>query len=216
VAVGAGSVWASVYAAPAALSDPEPVIGPVVARFDAGTGQLQALIRLPHPAANAVSVNPHGVWLAAADDGRTVMRIDPASNSGRDFASIGEPSFIHSLGSDASSIWITHVETRARPGKLTLDLVRVDATTGRVTKTGIPTANVVVGDGEVWFAGYDRDLKTGTDDPGFVGQVDPSTGHILRAAHVAATELQELKLAVDAHAVWVLNLATSTLTRIAS
>ena len=198
LAVGAGSAWASFYA--------DAALGPEVARFDARSGQVQATIRLSHTT-DLLAINAQGVWMAASDDGKTVIRIDPVTDVASAFVSLGEGTFVHSLGAGASSVWLTHVETSQRGAKRSpvLDLVHIEATNGAITRTGIPTANVAVAGDQVWFAGYDPDLSLKTADPSTVARVDPTTNRIVRATHVEVTEAQQLDLAVDAHEVWVLN-----------
>jgi hypothetical protein len=206
LAVGAGSAWVSFYQ--------DPATGPEVGRFDARSGQLEATIRLSHTS-DVLSINQQGVWLAASEDGRTLIRIDPVTNVAGDFVSLGAPSFIHSLGASTNAIWLTHVESsRAADGQPNLDLVQVDTASGAITRTGIPTANVAVAGDQVWFAGYDPQFKLNTADSSVIGRVDPATHKISQATHVDATALQSLDLAVDANGVWVLNPGIPRLWRI--
>ncbi len=191
LAVGAGSAWVSFYA--------DAASGPEIARFDARSGQVQGMIRLSHTT-DVLAIYAQGVWMAASDDGKTVIRIDPVTDVASAFVSLGKGTFVHSLGAGTNSIWLTHVETSQRGGepRPVLDLVHIDATNGAITRTGIPTSNVAVAGDRVWFAGYDPELSLRTADPSTVARVDPTTHRIVRATHVEVTEAQQLHLAVDA------------------
>jgi hypothetical protein len=185
IGAGAGSVWA--------------YFGALLLQVDPATGAVARVANLPTAPsiANGIFGDEHRVWIVR-NGGTTlgVWEIDVQSMAARDFASL-PGGFIQSAAFDGTTIWLTEFDgTRA-------DLFAIDAQSGAVRRTGNATTNVVTGGGRVWFQGFAAAYAAATH-PGWVVEVDPSTGAPERIGAIDYAGTSPPTLAADATTLWVL------------
>jgi hypothetical protein len=205
IAFGDGAVWLSMGAMPVVELDPH-------------SGAVLATIPLPGNGAetNGGVLTPFdrfGLWLVGGDSGTTVMLVDPAKRRAESVVSFGS-GFSQSLAADDTNAWTTHFAGRP----VRLDLWRIDlAHPNDAVAAGIPTTQVAVGDGQVWFLGYEPGLQA--DDPanhyGVVGRIDPKTLKVVGMTELPGLGvLDDLQLFVADGSAWVFHDAAGTITRI--
>ena len=182
-----------------------------LARLDPKTGAQVARIALPaNLGANGLAVNSKGLWVVAWGD-TPVMRVDPATNTASVVARF-PGGFAQSIAADEDYVWTTHVHSPSP-----LDLARIDAADPTTTtSTHIPTADVAVGDGEVWFFGWEPGEKAASprNHHGLVGQVDPVTLKVLHVADLPVAPFDDTSLVVADHAAWVVDSTQATVWRV--
>jgi hypothetical protein len=183
LAVGAGYVW-SLY-------------GSRIDQLDRTTGALRATTTLPIWGDHIVA-NGQGVWIVGGSPGNTVVAIDAGTLEGTEVAAL-PAGYVQSATINLGVIWLTESH-----GAATIELIKVDPRTGHVIFTGIPTANVASGAGELWFQGF---VGPALPDPrpGAVVELDPTRVHAKRVASVGLGSSSSPPLAVDSNAVWILS-----------
>ena len=140
-----------------------------VARLDAATGEIQALIDVGDPGAvqdmpsdpHGVATGEAGIWVGNAAAG-SVARIDPSTNTIAE--SIPVPVKPYALALDGSSLWVTSF--------LDDRVVRVDLESGSVVadlEVPKPTG-IAIGFDSVWVVNH-RDDK--------LARIDPTTDEIV-------------------------------------
>jgi hypothetical protein len=205
IAFGDGVVWVSMGTMPVVELDPR-------------TGGIVATIPLPENGAetNGEVLTPtdrFGLWVVGGDSGTDVMLVDPSTHRAEAVTSFGA-GFTQSLAADDTTVWTTHFA--GNPARL--DLVRVDLAHPTDAKVaGIPTPQVAVGDGQVWFLGYEPGLRAA--DPanhyGVVGRIDPKTLKVVGMTELpGVSSLDELQLFAADGSAWVFHYAAGTITRI--
>ncbi|MGH9224285.1 MAG: hypothetical protein ACRD2W_11020 [Acidimicrobiales bacterium] len=183
LAVTTGAVWV-------ALRDGS---GDRLVRLDAGTGRLVTAIALP--GAPAALAGGDAVWVGT-DEGRLV-RVDPGSNRLTTDADLGAA--VLDVAAERGSVWAS-----ARTRGHTVDLLRIDATSGEVAaRTGIPVSVVETGRGRVWVANYGYPPPAFT---GFIAELDPATTTLARTTSVLTVSNNGISgLAVGESTVWAVN-----------
>ncbi len=140
-----------------------------VARVDAATAEIQALIEVGDPSAipdlmsdpHAVAAGEAGIWVAKAAE-RSVGRIDPATNAVAE--SIPLSVVPHALALDGATLWVTSF--------LDDRVVRVDLETGEVVADIIvpkPTG-IAIGFDAVWVVDHRDDT---------IARIDPETNEVV-------------------------------------
>ena len=164
IVVGAGAVWS--------------LHGDQLTKFDPQTAAVAGNVRLDGQYFDGgIVASDTGVWLV----GVPILAVDPSSMETREIATV-EPGYIQSSTIDGDTIWLT--EAHGGGGRdPVIELVRIDTTTGEVTYTGVPTYNVVAGQGRVWFQGF-AGLQVSDTHSGYAVEVDPATHQMLRAAAI--------------------------------
>lgn len=133
LAFGFGSVWV-------------PVCGkkPLLARVDVQTNRITAVLPIaPAGPEGGITASDDSVWMVTARDGRTLSRIDPATNAVRQKISI--PAGSYNPLSSGRTVWITSVEKDL--------LTAVDAASGNVLASvpvGPKPRFLAAGGGSVW------------------------------------------------------------------
>jgi hypothetical protein len=183
LAAGAGYVWS--------------LSGTRLDQLDRATGALMETTTLAVSADRILS-NGGEVWLVENGERTGVSELDPANMGITQMVSL-PGGFVQSAGIDGSTIWLTE----AHGSGPTIELIRVDTSTGGVTFTGVATTNVAAGGGRVFFQGF-AGAKLSTTHPGWVVQVAPSDGQPMRAARIDDAGITPPVLAVDPMNLWVL------------
>ena len=205
LAFGDGGVWLSEGNLPVVELDPR-------------TGSVLATITLPQNGAETngevrTVVDRFGLWLVGGNSGTTLMLVDPATQRANAVTSFGS-GFTQSLAADDTYVWMTHYS--GNPARL--DLARVDlAHPGVSAAAGIPTAQVAVGDGEVWFLGYvpAKKADAAANHPGVVGRIDPKTMKVIGVTDLGfGSASLNPQLFVARGSAWVYDSNTQTITRI--
>ncbi len=168
-----GAFLQMVQSARAIAADPSnvnpPLSGAPTASNASSTADVIARLPLPHPDAQTASdgqtaVTSGAIWVADAR-GSYLVRIDVATNTVTDVPI--EPA---SLAAGDAGLWMISPVGGA-PGPATMDLSRVDLTTGRVARVASvpPIGRIAVGLGAVWQAADD------------IRVYDPDSGTLLRS-----------------------------------
>jgi hypothetical protein len=183
LAAGAGYVW-SLY-------------GNRLDKIDRTTGALLATTTLPFWGDHIVA-NGQGVWIVEGSPGIAVVAINAGTLEGTEIAAL-PAGYVQSATINRGVLWLTESH-----GTVTIELIEVDPGTGDVTFTGIPTANVASGAGELWFQGF---VGPAPPDPrpGAVVELDPTRKRPKRVASVGLGSSSSPSLAVDGNAVWILS-----------
>jgi virginiamycin B lyase len=143
VAVGAGAGWVASGRG-------------AVARIDAASNRVAAVIKLPHQGPEGIAVAGRIVWVA--EGGHGVARIDAASN--RLLGTVRLDVQAERVAADGGTIWVGG-PTTDRSFETAGAVARIDAAAGRVREivpSGLPTG-LAAGVGAVWIT--ERDAAGG-------------------------------------------------------
>jgi virginiamycin B lyase len=135
VAVGAGAGWVATSRG-------------AVARIDAASNRVVAVIRLARQGAEGIAVAGRSVWVA--EGGRGLARIDAATN--RLLRTIRLDFYADRVAADGGTIWVGGPTTDPIV-EMAGAVARIDAATGRVRElvpSGLPTG-LAAGVGAVWI-----------------------------------------------------------------
>jgi DNA-binding beta-propeller fold protein YncE len=139
VAVGAGAGWVATARG-------------AVARIDAASNRVVAVVRLPRPDPAGIAVAGRIVWVAQGGHG--LARIDAATN--RLLGPVRLRLRADRIGTDGATLWVGGRSTD-RDVEMAGAVARVDAATGRVRQvvpSGLPTG-LAAGVGGVWVSERD-------------------------------------------------------------
>jgi hypothetical protein len=166
-----------------------------------------------HPVAFAF--NHSGTWVVGGDAQTKLLHIAPGSTKATVVTDFG-PGLGTSVAADDTYVWTTHWS--GDPERL--HLVRIDATNPTVAvDVGVPTPQVVVASGQVWFAGYitgGNDQLAGPFHP-VVGRIDPETMKVIGVADVPILDpLDTPQLLVHDGIAFVWNAPTQLVSHVAS
>ncbi len=179
IAFGEGSIWASSYDEG------------FVRRFDAATGALTAVVKLPAITSPEGIVDAGGSIWVASHHGGTIIRIDPQTN--RIAATIVltpiGPSGPQGIAAGLGSVWVDVPNVNA--------VFRVDATTNKISAiipfplAMSPCGGIAVGTTAVWVTSC-LEGKT-------VARIDPATNKVVSILDVGGKVVQP---AADGNTVW--------------
>ena len=181
-----------------------------VARVDASTGEIQALIDVGDPGAvpdmpsdpHGVAAGEAGIWVGNAAE-RSVAQIDPAANAIAETIPVSVAPY--ALALDGSDLWVTSF--------LDDKVVRVDLESGKVVGevAVAKPSGVAVGFDGVWVVNH-RDDK--------LARIDPKTNEIVAEIALGERGPNDLcgmcveNVVVGDDAVWTANNESRTVTRI--
>ena len=181
-----------------------------VARVDAATGEIQALIEVGDPSAvqdlmsdpHGVAAGDAGIWVANAAE-RSVGRIDPATNTVAE--SIPVPVVPYALALDGGTLWVTSF--------LDDRVVRVDLETGEiVADISVPKpTGIAIGFDAVWVVEHRDDT---------IARIDPDTNEVVEEITLGERGPNDLcgmcveNVVVGDDAVWTANNEGRSVSRI--
>jgi hypothetical protein len=165
--------------------------GDVVLEVDAATGEATT-ISLENRAVGNIAADRDGLWLSI-DGGLApgvaafgVVYVDAHTHEITVVDGIPR-GFMWGIAATPDAAWL--VETFAdNNGDPALHLVRIDATTHALTPFVVPGIAVVTGDDQVWVQLYESSPDGRNRYSGLVGQVNPTTGRIVRTMHMILGE----------------------------
>ena len=173
VAVGDGSVWATVDIADGGSDDHQLV------RIDPATGRIVSTITVFE--AGDVAVGHGDVWVTSrvGDDG-AVLRVD--LSTGQVVASVMIGDHPSDLAVDDEAVWAT-TNTTMSGFETSGKVVRIDPATNavvaRVTINGGWPRDVVVGEGSVWVYGHSDYTTARGWQASSLWQIDPTTNQLV-------------------------------------
>ena len=181
-----------------------------VARVDAATGEIQALVEVGDPSAveylqsdpHGVAAGEAGVWVANAA-GRSVGRIDPATNTVAESIPLSVVPYVLAL--DGETLWVTSFNDDR--------VVRVDLKSGKViADISVPKpTGIAVGFDGVWVVEHRDDT---------IARIDPETNEVVKEIAVGERGPTDLcgkcieNVVVGDHAVWTSNNEGRSVSRI--
>ena len=181
-----------------------------MARVDATSGEIQALIEVGDPSAipdlmsdpHAVAAGATGIWVARAAD-HSVGRIDPATNAVAE--SIPLSVVPYALGLDGGTLWVTSF--------LDDRVVRVDLETGEIiADISVPKpTGIAVGFDAVWVVEHRDDT---------IARIDPGTNEVVEEIKLGERGPNDLcgmcveNVVVGDDAVWTANNEDRSVSRI--
>jgi ABC-type branched-subunit amino acid transport system substrate-binding protein/DNA-binding beta-propeller fold protein YncE len=166
IAVGGGAVWATG--------------GGAVARLDAGSGVLKAMVQVD---AGRIAAGREGVWFVSPHDSGAVTQIDTRTNRPRRPFRVGDVS-LSGIAVGAGSVWVT----ASREG-VVWRITPNGSSVARPIQAGTGADYIAYGAGAVWV---------GNSVDGTLSQIDPATNRV-----VARTPIGALKsLAAGAGSAW--------------
>jgi len=198
VVVADGSVWVS--EGDRTLVDVDPRSGRQVAR-----------VSLPS-APGALAADGRAVW-AISYGGTTLMRVDTRTRLVTTVDNLGS-GFAQTLAAEEAVVWTTRFGSEPSSNRVAQDLVRTIG--GRSVFTHLPTAFVAAGNHQVWFLGYQlsSQARSPANDPGLLGQIDPTTLRVEREAHLDLRAQDTVDLAVGGDTIWVLDMTRDAVIRV--
>jgi hypothetical protein len=170
-------------------------------KLDRTSGALLATTTLPIWGDHIVA-NGQGVWIVEGSPRIAVVAVDADNLEANEIATL-PAGFVQSAGINSGTIWLTEAHGGGGGPDPVIELLQVDTRSGMVTSTGVATTNVVTGAGRVWFQGF-AGAKVANAHPGWVVELDPSTGRPSRAARIDDGGITPPELAVDPTTVWML------------
>jgi hypothetical protein len=187
---GHRSTWNLRLAADAGLA--WVTFGDTVVKVDASTGDVTP-ISLQGGHVGNTAADRDGLWVSI-DGGTTpqsvafgVRHVDGRTNEIT--AVDGIPNgFMWSIAATDDAAWLVEAfgDSHGGPG---LHLVRIDAATHALSSFVMPAIAVVAGDDQVWVELYRSSADGRNEMSGLVGQVDPTTGKIVRTMHMVLGEM---------------------------
>ena len=182
-----------------------------VARVDAASGEIQALIEVGDPSAvpstsmsdpHGVAAGEAGVWVANAA-GRSVGRIDPATNTVAESIPLSVVPYVLAL--DGETLWVTSFNDDR--------VVRVDLKSGEViADISVPKpTGIAIGFDGVWVVEHRDDT---------IARIDPDTNEVVKEIAVGERGPNDLcgkcieNVVVGDDAVWTANNEGRSVSRI--
>ena len=181
-----------------------------VARVEAASGEIQALVDVGDPSAvEYLQSDPHGiaageagVWVANAA-GRSVARIDPATNTVAESIPVSVVPYVLAL--DGETLWVTSFNDDR--------VVRVDLKSGEViANISVPKpTGIAVGFDGVWVVEHRDDT---------IARIDPNTNEVVKEIAVGERGPSDLcgkcieNVVVGDDAIWTSNNEGRSVSRI--